>query len=414
MDKKASIKLSSVVSGPVRNNMAVPLTDDDIVIRENKRTRRSLRPSLAPNPYDATARVRIDLFHQCKYKSDGDWADVETLSLSKLHADEKARFQLGGRETKKLFTTLIALYRRAGDLDQILAESGLTVGDIETTVSVAKNQREIIQRWVDAGQDEVLTVLEEFGPDLLGHCLALRQYRERQSAIATFKRQLTLGTSDTLGAWNERQWETFFSKNEWIFGHGLAYQFLNINQRQPYYGGYGIDGRGGQRGDFLMTTEALARFVVLVEIKLPSTSLLSEAPARGDRTPSAAFGLHRDLSDAIGQLHTNCHTWSSQAYSNIDTARRLDAEGVYSYNPKSILVAGSLAQFDDEPSDRMAKLRSFELHRRGMHHPEIITYDELYIRATAIASFDAEKEGLVTGPTDIDDDVIADVDDLPF
>lgn len=411
-----TVRLSKDAGRQIPQDSRVVLTaDEDVILWETKTTRRVLRHSFAPNEHDVTARVRVDLFHQRKAKGEEEWKDVDSASLSSLHADEKARFPLHGRETKKLFTTLIELYQRAGDLENILEEIGMAIGDKDSTVSVDKNQREIIQRWIDSGQQEFFELIEELGPDLLNHRLAMRQHRARLAALETFKDQLAWGVSKSPGAWSEREWEKFFYENDWIFGHGLAYHFLNVRQRQPYVGGYGLDGKGGQKSDFLMSTEGLARFVVLVEIKLPSTMLLSEVPGRGGGTSSAAYGLHRDLSDAIGQLHTNCHTWKSDIYPKLETVRQLDSENTYSYDPKSIIVAGSLAQFDSSPGDRMAKLRSFELHRRGTHHPEVITYDELFERASAMTSFDAQKKGLI--PDAIDDNQSGwddDVDDLPF
>ena len=67
----------------------------------------------------------------------------------------------------------------------------------------------------------------------------------------------------------------FFFENEWIFGYGLNYQFLDLITDQPNYGGADFTGSGTQRGDFLAHTEGAARFTVLVEIKTPVTYLLA-------------------------------------------------------------------------------------------------------------------------------------------
>lgn len=67
----------------------------------------------------------------------------------------------------------------------------------------------------------------------------------------------------------ENNWQDFFEENTWIFGYGLRYQILRVIQPQPNYGGVAVDGRGGQRGDFLTATEAETRFTCLVEIKKP-------------------------------------------------------------------------------------------------------------------------------------------------
>ena len=52
----------------------------------------------------------------------------------------------------------------------------------------------------------------------------------------------------------------------------------------------------------------------MVEIKRPTTPLLSSRPTRGN-----TYGVSKDLSDAVAQLQTYCHTWgtnsSREAYS---------------------------------------------------------------------------------------------------
>ena len=72
----------------------------------------------------------------------------------------------------------------------------------------------------------------------------------------------------------EGQWQQFFEANSWIFGYGLSYRFLSTLQTQPNYGGTTVSGSGGQRGDFLLASEAERRFTVLVEIKKPTSTLV--------------------------------------------------------------------------------------------------------------------------------------------
>jgi len=47
-------------------------------------------------------------------------------------------------------------------------------------------------------------------------------------------------------------------------------------------------------------------------------------------------------------------------------------------------VIGSLSEFLGEHGSNQEKIRSFELYRRNMASPEIITFDELYERAKFI------------------------------
>jgi Domain of unknown function (DUF4263) len=59
-------------------------------------------------------------------------------------------------------------------------------------------------------------------------------------------------------------------------------------------------------------------------------------------------------------------------------------EDVFNYAPKSYLVVGNLAEFITDTGVNNNKLRSFELFRRNLIAPEVITFDELYQRAQFI------------------------------
>jgi len=48
------------------------------------------------------------------------------------------------------------------------------------------------------------------------------------------------------------------------------------------------------------------------------------------------------------------------------------------------LLIGSLEEFKGEHGINEDKFSSFELFRRGMHNPEILTFDELFERAKHI------------------------------
>jgi Domain of unknown function (DUF4263) len=103
----------------------------------------------------------------------------------------------------------------------------------------------------------------------------------------------------------ESDWQKFFEWNKWIFGYGLNYQILRQEQPQPHYGGTRVDGRGGQRGDYLASTEGDINFTVLVEIKTPGTPLLQGR----EEIRNGAWSLSKDLTDALSQLEANIDTW---------------------------------------------------------------------------------------------------------
>ena len=52
--------------------------------------------------------------------------------------------------------------------------------------------------------------------------------------------------------------------------------------------------------------------------------------------------------------------------------------------PRSVVVCGSLSQFLSEYGVNDDQFRSFELYRRHLIAPDIVTFDELYERAKLI------------------------------
>lgn len=56
-------------------------------------------------------------------------------------------------------------------------------------------------------------------------------------------------------------------------------------------------------------------------------------------------------------------------------------EAVHVVRPRSFVVAGQLDQFRGPSGVHTAKYRSFELYRRNLYEPEIVTFDELLARA---------------------------------
>jgi hypothetical protein len=193
---------------------------------------------------------------------------------------------------------------------------------------------------------------------------------KRRDVLAKFARGLKTSPDD------ETKWQNFFERNKWIFGYGLNYQILRQEQTQPHYGGTRVDGRGGQRGDYLTSTLGDINFTVLVEIKTPGTPLLQGK----EEIRSGAWSLSKDLTDALSQIEANIDTWIKQGSVHPDNRDKLEGSGVYTVQPKGIIVIGTLAQFNSNRSKR----ETFQRFRRSIHGIDIITFDELYERAKYI------------------------------
>jgi len=139
-----------------------------------------------------------------------------------------------------------------------------------------------------------------------------------------------------------------------------------------------VDGTGGQRGDYLLQTNAHVKFTVFVEIKKPDSPLLETREYR-----NGVYQVGKELTGGIAQIQSNSLTWETEG-SRTDTNR--DALDALTCRPKGILIIGNTSQLDD----RNKKL-SFELFRRNISNPEIVTYDELLAKAQFIISHQVEE-----------------------
>jgi hypothetical protein len=330
-------------------------------------TRRVLRPQIVANRWDKEQSVKVTLVHQRKSPKSGAWEDSPPFSLSTVKAGEEVRLPLDTNQTWHLYRHLRNLYA-IGAEGVPRGEGEVPVPEAKGTVMLEGKAREVVQYFEQHGED-LWHVVDELKPDLLEVLALQKRHEARRRAVEEFRAHAEQGD------WSEDDWQTFFVTHTWIFGHNLAYRFLGQIQAQPHYGGTTLSGAGGQRGDMLYASLAEARFTVLVEIKKPDTPLLSREPYR-----NKAYGASPDLAGAIAQLQSNCRTWVLYGSRQEENEERLRRENVSTYEPKGILVIGHCRQLGDDPNNPNKKA-SFELLRRNLHNPEVITYDELLARA---------------------------------
>lgn len=206
--------------------------------------------------------------------------------------------------------------------------------------------------------------LEELGPGIVETVALRKQHNIRQNAVEEFEEHIQ---DDD---WNEPKWQEFFQNHQWIFGHNLMFQFVTTFANQGYVGGTTMSGRGAQRTDMLVHTEATAKFTVLVYIKRPSADLV------GNLYRNKVHSLGHDLTGGVSQLQSYCRTWITEGARQEENAENLSESNISTFEPRGILVVGNLSELDDHH-----KRATFELYRRNLRNPEIITYDELLERA---------------------------------
>ena len=200
--------------------------------------------------------------------------------------------------------------------------------------------------------------------------------------------------AETKGGSAERVWQDFFVENPWVLGVSVASQLLTSwsNERlEQVVAGFDISGPG-KRTDALMRTVGRIRSMVLIELKTHRTPLI------GPEYRSGCYPLSREVVGAVAQAQGTVHAAVKSIGDRIQQ-RNTDGSGssdgmTYLIRPRSVLVVGELSQLKGATGgDNQDKIRSFELARRSLVEPEIITFDELLARAEfVVEAATAEEE----------------------
>lgn len=202
----------------------------------------------------------------------------------------------------------------------------------------------------------------------------------------------------------EAVWQNLFEEHPWILGVGLSHQLLtswNSEKLEQVVSGYSIRG-SGKRADALLRTGGVIRSMVFAEIKTATTELLESRSYR-----PGAWAPSRNLSGGVNQVHATVHAATTdigtRLASNDESGAEIPNDWTYLYQPRSFLIIGSLDQFvAPGGGHHIEKLRSFELYRRNVLAPEIITFDELLARAEWIVDF-SEVDPQNDPPSDDDE-----------
>lgn len=237
---------------------------------------------------------------------------------------------------------------------------------------VSQEENEIIEALRGRGADSIKTIIKRLA---IENSISLSddeigQLLDRKKKVQDFEDNLDPEKD------NEKFWQNFFEENKWIFGYGLNYEILKLEEGQPHYGGTKVDGTGGQKGDYLTSTTGDLSFTVLVEIKTPNTPLLQGQ--KENRTGS--WSLSQDLTDAISQLQANIDKWNKFGSEQPDNRDKLEKNNIFTVQPKGIIVIGSL----DEVKEIRSKRETFQRFRKSIHGIDILTFDELFNRAKFI------------------------------
>lgn len=189
----------------------------------------------------------------------------------------------------------------------------------------------------------------------------------------------------TPGQSSERVWQDFFEQNQWIFGYGLSlvscesYDPAKLEQMTT---GNNIFTGAGKRVDTLMRTRGFVSSLLFAEIKRHDTPLLSAQPYRKPDVYAPAD----ELVGGVAQIQKTAYKAISQLGA---LYRQHDVDGSYQFevstvSPRKVLVIGRLTELAVDGHVNVERLTSLELYRRSVSDVDIVTFDELYERASLI------------------------------
>ncbi|MEU0236498.1 Shedu immune nuclease family protein [Nocardiopsis sp. NPDC006198] len=179
----------------------------------------------------------------------------------------------------------------------------------------------------------------------------------------------------------ERAWQLTLEKNPWILGVGLGGQLFTSWDREKL--GQTVVGRNiknpGKIPDALLRTAGVIHSLAFAEIKHHRTKLVDSEYRSGCWNPS------KELSGAVVQsqqtVHLACRELGDYLQDTSDEGEMLPS-GTFLLRPRSFVIAGTLDQLTGSAGGVVSdKFRSFEMFRRNLHDPEVITFDELVARA---------------------------------
>lgn len=182
----------------------------------------------------------------------------------------------------------------------------------------------------------------------------------------------------------ERVWQNFFEINTWIFGYGLSYQFLAAldgRKLEQIVSGFSVSTLG-KRIDGLLKTKGAVEALCFVEIKTHKSLLLKNSEYR-----TGAWVPSEHLAGGVSQLQATVREAGKmlkEQYKSEDEEGNPTGELLHNISPNSFLVVGSLAEFETKNGPNLKKYASFEDFRRSLTRPTILTFDELFERASYI------------------------------
>lgn len=326
-----------------------------------------------------------------------DDRSIQSMAFQRFNANgerlNRESFVLSGPEVGALASFLGLITSQALDLAENDEGVRLLPAGVDALLADDAARQAVFQRYRDAFVD--LLEADVDSPEIVAFARrrqelhGFERFLHDADAFASRRAELK-AEGRRSGA--EDVWQDFFESNHWIFGTGLAPQFLhawNPDRLEQTVVGASVFGKG-KRPDALMRTAGLLSALVFVEIKTHETPLV-----HGVQYRPGTWRVSDEVAGGVAQCQATVDEVLRRAQTELDV---IDDEGfrtgdtVFVCRPRSLLVVGSLDQFMRDGEPNVAMFESFERFRRSLRDPEIVTFDELFARAAmSLALADQEQ-----------------------
>jgi hypothetical protein len=276
--------------------------------------------------------------------------------------------------------------------DQDLDENGIR--SVKTLLS-KKGGAELVETLINEGiissKDIVNTAFRKRGLQIFSDLKNNSEYWKTYAEENGLKKQS-----------EEKVWQYFFEKNQWIFGYGLDYRYQEILQREVHLSDAELDGSNTVIGDYLLGDNF---FTTFIELKKPTTPLFAK---KGNRSNS--WKLSNDLIESVSQIlehkASGLNRLGSQQYINGEPLKQK------AYDSKVILIIGDWKELENSANtlESEIKKKTMELFRRDSRNIDILTFDELFERAKFIVEGTKNNPAIVPNSEFNEEEF----DDLPF
>lgn len=387
IDKKDPGKIYASRSFSVKESRINPQTNQ--LVQEERRARYFDRV-FPDQPGEAFAEIKGEtVIHttssgksQTKIIVIEDPRQLRSLILQKfkIHDDgaipsQTARFSLHGSQIKE-FMEMVNL---------ALEGNYQTDGKFRIETSSLENMEissDAIRALLHRDPELLRTILKE---DVTAGDVALTAFRKRQ--LKRFENLLSDPRAldderDRLGlSGPEAVWQSFFEENSWIFGGALfvsSMGHIDSGKLERTVAGSSVAG-AGKRADALLRSRGRIGALCFVELKTPATPLQQRTPYR-----TGVWAISDELAGAISQVHRTIQRAEETIQTMLrprDQLGEVTGPDAYLIRPRAVVVCGSLDQFISAGTVNEDRYHSFELFRRHLHGPEVVTFDELFERA---------------------------------